>query len=275
VDDSESTAAFCVWVVVRDSDQAEAFAALPVAITHRDPQAALDVVRPDSADEPDHYPLYSTIQVSSDGSMDTENTEVPLVARTFSVTHAGHVSTPMPCPDRPDTDVCISASEPGDYTIDLIVTDARQHHASATRKLTVNPDAPPCITQTAPQFGLPKFVRDPNDLMLEVDAVTDDGDPYPFVAGAQNLEFEWSWWPEGSFEQRLVRPDHKHPQAEFNGVFHPGDQINIRVKVTDRVDRKLAFDACAPEAATCAVGSRKDCYQWVTWKFDLRLGREM
>jgi hypothetical protein len=264
----------CVWVIVRDGDQAAAFAAQSLDITHPNPEAALEVIKPSPTGD-DHYPLFSTIQISSEHSVDGEMSDAPL-ARKFTLTHAGQVSTPLPCPDGPDTDVCITGNELGDYVVDLAVEDTRHHRATATRKVIIDPDAPPCITQTMPQAGLPKLVRDPNDLTLEVDAVEDDGDPYPFVAGRpQNLRFEWSWWLEGSTGQHGVRPDHRHPQADFNGDFHPGDQVFIRLTVTDRVNRDADLHGCDPDALTCAIGPRKDCFQWVTWKFDLRLGREM
>jgi hypothetical protein len=275
VEDADPTDDFCLWVVVRDDDGAAGYSIMAVSITHRDPEASVDIIKPSPTDD-DHYPLYSTIQLSSQRSMDTETSDTALT-RVFTVTHGGQTAAGMACPDGPEADICLTASEPGDYTIDLTVTDVRNHKAKARKKLTIDPDAPPCIRQTLPQFGLPKYVRDPNDLILAVEAVSDDGDPFPFVPppghSTQNLRFEWSWWLEGSPEA-MVRPDYRHPEADFNGVFHVGDQVFIRLRVKDSVNRDRDFAACPP-AMNCAFGKDDSCYQQVVWKFDLRLGREM
>jgi hypothetical protein len=271
VQDADLMADYCIWVVVSDAEGAATPSlGLTVTVTHRDPDAILEVVKP-TATADDHYPLFTSFQLSSARSADSE-TMGGTLTRVFTLTRDGQPSTPARCPDAGETDVCFVIDQPGELIVDLMVTDSRGHHSMAEKKLTVDPDSPPCITQTMPQFGLPKYVRDPSDLTLEVTAVADDGDPFP--ASPQNLTFEWTWWLDGSTGEHNRKPDMR-PRADFNNYFHPGDQINIRLRVTDRVNRDREFAACKPDDVTCAIGKDLTCFQWVTWKFDLRLGRDM
>jgi hypothetical protein len=263
--------AYCVWVVVRDSDQAAAFAFARVSVDHTNPEAILEVVKPKATSD-DHYPLFSTLQLSGGKSFDSETPGAKLTYE-FTATRNGAAFKPERCPEAPDTDICVPVQDPGVLKFELTVTDVRGRKKPASKTVTIEPDAPPCIRRTMPPFGLFNIVRSPDDMTLHVDVVEDDGDPYP-AAGPQNLKFDWTYWREGSTTPAGALAN-SFPDGDFNNTFHVGDEVNIRLRVRDRVaDRN--FDACGSDASKCALDPKKpDCFQWVTWKFQIGLVRDM
>jgi hypothetical protein len=268
---------YCVWVVVHDADKAAAFASLSTAVTHKDLEAVIDVVKPKGL-AGDHFPLYSTVQLSGARSMDPEQTGELTVS--WVGHHNGGVFGPIPCPQGPTGDVCLTPEEPGEYQIELSVKNVRGLEAKATKTLFIEADAPPCIRLTQPTFGLPRSVVEASEILsFKVRSVEDDGDPYPPPLGRPSTaRFTATWWFEGEdsnnpsgrrpADQALI------PELTFGrDYFHAGDQVYVRIQVEDRVNRD--FTACAKDKVeNCALGKDPTCYQWVTWKLDVLLGRD-
>jgi hypothetical protein len=186
--------------------------------------------------------------------------------------------TPVPCPEAPDTDICFTADQPGDYLATLTVKDPRNREATKARKVVIEPDAPPCIRRTEPEIGLARIVRDPeDDNRFQVFSVEDDGDPFPAREGRPSTySFTATWWMEGEDPNN---PSGRRPADQAQnalvrfepGHFRNGDTAYVRIQVTDRVNRD--FSSCAADnKRDCALGKDRTCFQWVTWKVDFLLG---
>jgi len=270
--------AFCVWVVVRDNDKASDFATLKTEVKHQQTVAVIDVIQPKET-QGDRYPLFSALRLSAARSMDPEKGK--LMFRWLVTRNGGPLNT-TPCTEAPDTDICFPADQPGEIMVTLTVKNARDVETMQGRKLTIEPDAPPCIRRTDPEL-LSRLVRDANDpdLTFEVQSVDDDGDPFPAVAGrTSTLSFIATWWREGEDSNN---PSGRRPAilAQLPSVtfgsnyFRNGDRAFVRIQVNDRVTRD--FSACARDKVdNCALRKEEDptCFQWVTWKVDFLLGGE-
>ena len=279
--DLDFTARFCVWVVVRDSDGATAYDKVATEITHRDTTAVIEVVKP-LATPDDHYPLFSEIQLSAAKSEDPENPGAKLGFR-WTLTRGNETLTSAGvCPPNPATDICFTADKEGMYMATLVVTDGKGTETTKTKMLVVEPDAAPCITVTDPEFGLESIARAASELQtFEVKAVSDDGDPFPLAdSRPSSATFKGTWWLDGE-DSNLPSgrrpdgvPDPQRVQFSAN-YFRDGDRVFVRLQVNDRVNRD--FSACARDRVmNCALDPKRPrCFQWVTWKVDFRLGRDM
>lgn len=276
--DVDFPGAFCVWVVVRDDDKAFAFDKLKTEVKHQPTVAVIDVIKP-MPTEGDRYPLFSSLRLSAAKSMDPD--KGPLTF-TWLVTRTGGPVNHLRCPESPETDICFDADQPGEIMVTLTAKNARGVEAVKERKLTIEPDAPPCIRLTHPEV-LSRLVRDamstdPSDLTFEVKAVDDDGDPFPPIAGRPStLTFTATWWREGedSNDPPGRRPAilAQSPSVMFGpNYFRNGDRAFVRMQVNDRVTRD--FTACARDKVDNCALRKEDptCFQWVTWKIDFLLG---
>ena len=277
--DADFTEPFCVWVVVRDSEGAWSYAKQRTDVTHQPTIAVIEVVKPAASDG--HVPLFSQVQLSGAKSRDPE---APGGKLTFAwtLTRGMETLTATACPLAPQTDICFPADKEGEYTAVLTVTDSRNGMTTAMKSVTVDPDAAPCITRTDPEFGLPTIVRDASEEnTFEVQAISDDGDPFPPIdARPSTLFFKATWWLDGEDPEFPSgrRPDDNVPNPQ-RLVFQPmkfrtGDQVFVRMQVGDRAHNDFA--ACPPGKMNCALDpKRPSCFQWVTWKIDFRLSRDM
>jgi hypothetical protein len=269
---------FCVWVIVSDDDRAIDWDKLPTQVQHAPSEAVIEVLLPVPGG--DHFPLFSAIRVSGERSNDPEDAG-PL-ALSWTLTRNGAVMPAQPCPDASPTDICFAGDVPGSYKVELAVKDARGGQVVATPKLlTVDEDAPPCIRQTDPPFGLARIVRDATqELKFQILSVDDDGDPFPAPAGRTSTNsFTATWWLDGEDSNT---PSGRRPANQSQIAFVPfganyfqnGDQAFVRLQVNDRVPRD--FSACIRDKVdNCAVGKDPTCFQWVTWKIDFRLGGQL
>jgi len=274
-DDDTFTEPFCVWVVVRDRDKAFAFDKLSTQVVHQQTTAALDVIKPKATSD-DHYPLFSAVRLSGAGSNDPEKGKLMFG---WVLTRDGGPVTHAACSEAPDTDICFTADQPGDYKVTLTVKDARGGESKEMRTLVIEPDAPPCIRSTKPEFGLARIVRNPDDeLTFQVFSVEDDGDPFPARDGqTSTYAFTATWWMEG---ENPSNPSGRRPADQAQNAlvrfepqhFRNGDTAYVRIQVTDRVNRDRDFMSCAPDKRDCALGKDPTCFQWVTWKVDFLLG---
>jgi hypothetical protein len=270
--DGTFTEPFCVGVVVRDSDKAFASATLPTQVMHEGSTADIDLVLPRPASD-EHYPLFSAVRLSGAGSMDPEHGKLTF---RWTLTRNTTTLTVVPCPQAPDTDICFTADQPGDYVATLTVEDTRGGKAMKERKLVVDPDAPPCIRRAEPEIGLARIVRDPEEeTRFQVFSVEDDGDPFPPREGqTSSFAFTATWWMEGEDPTnpsgRRPADQAQNPLVKFEPKhFRNGDTAYVRIQVTDRVNRN--FSTCAADKRDCAIGKDPTCFQWVTWKVDFVL----
>jgi hypothetical protein len=277
--DLDFTDQFCVWVVVRDKAGATDYATAPTRVQHQPTVAVIDVVQPVAAGAADHFPLFSLVQLSGARSDDPESDGT--LTYQWTITRGGETLTATPCPEPADSDVCFLGDKEGMYLAELSVGDPRGNKTLASKTVIIDPDRAPCIVNTEPNLGLARITRDATDEnSFEVKAVSDDVDPFPSLPVRPSIYgFNVTWWMAG---EDPVNPSGRRPtdQGQIPRVtfgrnyFRNGDQAYVRIQVNDRVMRD--FGVCAPEKANCALDpERPTCFQWVTWKIDFRLLRDM
>jgi hypothetical protein len=251
---------YCISVVVTDPRGATGTGSRPLVIGDQAPVPAIDP-HPSAP-----IALYSDLRFSGARSSDPDPGDV--LTLTWSVTlPGGAVMTPPACPDAPGgQEVCFPADVAGPYTLTLTVDDGSGGHESAVVSFTVATDRPPCIVGTLPPYTLQTLPsRDPaKALTFTVTDVDDDGDPVPAPdGGPPTAKFDW-WWRVGSAPfERVTNLD----QTTFGfaaNTFHPGQIVQVRVLVNDRVARPDSdLAGCDQGLAICRAP--QDCARWVTW----------
>lgn len=138
----------------------------------------------------------------------------------------------------------------------------------------VEQDGPPCIAQTAPESvdGQRLVVRrEDGPRVFAVLRVADDLDPYPGLDPAPGQG-------EPAFSWQIASPDTDGELAVVGGAvgpeltvdlaaFAPGDLIDVRVEVGDRVERALPCDVSSP---SCSLDGDASCLQRISWGVEIR-----
>ena len=156
----------------------------------------------------------------------------------------------------------------GDWTVQVTATDSLGTATTKSVMMIVRADAPPCLTQLSPLVAVaPSALPMTESTLFQVAVVTDDLDPYPTVAGDPVLgtaTFAWSILPPGAgTRQPLSVTGNRVWLNPAN--YQPGDIIELRVEVQDRVPRTLG---CG-DAASCSL-STDSCLQRQTWRVEVR-----
>jgi hypothetical protein len=258
---------YCVAVQVTDRHGARAAAAVTFETVNLPPAIVLNS---GVATEPETTrPLWSTLRVlakAEDGlNFDPEGDSVGLQ---WSLTRPDQSTVvPMPCPDSSTaTEVCFIADRSGEYTVSIEATDAHGLVQKTETKLTVAPDAPPCIGQFEPNLPLLLRAADAT-ATFAILSVADDGDPFPRpTARSSELRFTWSVQEPGKPFGRLA--DYNAERFTLPGTYKTGDRVQVRVEVEDRVIRN-ASGGCSDSDATCGVSAT--CLQRYTWAVEYRL----
>lgn len=177
--------------------------------------------------------------------------------------------------DETDTELTweLTASMPGQWEVELTARDPftpDPGEVTVTVTIPVAEDQSPCLT-----VGEPGFPPEGATIVLEdarrfaVLAVDDDLDLWP-APDAQDphlgvITFRWY----------LATPDTGGVLTALTGVdgsgvdldpasYTPGDELTLRVEVSDRVNRPL----CDPALDTCAA--TPGCFQRQTWHVEVR-----
>jgi hypothetical protein len=158
----------------------------------------------------------------------------------------------------------------GDWEIEIRVTDPIGKETIERLPLVVVDDHAPCLAQTAPlaaPMGSALPITDPT--LFQVHVVTDDLDPYPTVPGDAELgtvTFAWSILPPGAGTRVPLAATGAAVPLD-PGSYAPGDIVELRVEIQDRVPRTLM---CTDAALTCSVISDNNCIQRQTWRVEIR-----
>ncbi len=262
---TQANATFCVWVFVTDSDGARAFATSPLASRNLPPTPMIQLVSPVAGTT---YELYSQFRVSAAGSRGLDS-----LSYRWGVTRPdGTILVPSTCADPTDaqSEICFAAGVPGTFRVDLWAKDSiEESQQPATTVLTVEPDRPPCIRATTPDFVLPQIIQNPlEDLAFQVLHVDDDGDPIPAPDGqaASGSHFVWSWreGTSGTFQRAA---GFRGATFSFRGkTFRTGDLVQLRAEYQDRVRPERDLESCrSHDVGRCESKPASGCYQWVTW----------
>lgn len=259
----------CLWVVVTDKAGANAFAGpaegRPFEVKNVAPTAMIELVSPAPlrwVGNAAFVSLYSQAHLSARASHDLDEDRL-----TYTWTINDEPVTINGCAGTAgETEICRTLDRPGDYRFALEVFDGTDR-AKYVLPLSVMPDAPPCIQQTEPPFGLPRVVAFAAERTnIQVVEVGDDGDPFPARPGQPSqIAFVWRFQYVGSTEppNRLVSTT--MPAISFApDTFRPGEEVDVRLDVLDRVvDRD--FRACDGKAE-CELDAGSGCRQRVTWR---------
>lgn len=152
----------------------------------------------------------------------------------------------------------------GAWTVEVTAVDPAGGTATAQRAFVVSDEAPPCINALSPPASLPLLFDQPR--RLAVLSVDDDFDPFPASAsGAARFSWSLATPSRGGARQPLVGTTGSFVDLDPAG-FVPGEVVELRVEVADRVARALP---CGDGEATCSI-QRNSCVQRQTWRLEVR-----
>lgn len=259
-----------VRVVVTDRSGADFTAAQVLEVANQIPAVEVQV-RP--AGTADHAVVGVPARVSvrvDDGDQDPlalswrllkprgGGADVELVPAPVPGDEQGHVFTP---------------DAPGLWMVEVTADDGIDRGVGSGA-VAVEDDGPPCLALTAPEAveGQRLVVRrDDGPRVFAVLRVADDLDPYPGPApGPGQGEPAFSW--------QIASPDTGGDLAVVSGAvgpdltvdlaaFTPGDLVDVRVEVADRVDRALPCDVSSP---SCSLDGDASCLQRISWGVEIR-----
>jgi len=263
-----------VRVVLRVHDRLGAFAEdfMLVDVQNLDPDLSLQVQGYEVAGG---YPLGTYMQIFATGTDDDGD------ALTYDWTlypPAGSVPADVRWEEVDDPDNEVYELEPdviGLWTVEVTVSDPDGGSTTKDVPILVQADAPPCIAITDPLAEpVGTYILDAGDdpRRFAVLSVTDDLDPFPSSDGDEDFlgEAGFRWYiatPDTGGE--LVQID-GHAAADYfvdPTAFAPGDEVELRVEVADRIEREIP---CAVDQPTCSVIGDPSCLQRVTWGIEIR-----
>ncbi|MGE0867922.1 MAG: hypothetical protein AB7P03_05155 [Kofleriaceae bacterium] len=161
----------------------------------------------------------------------------------------------------------LTPSALGAWNVEVIASDVLG--VSATEHLTfqVTQDRAPCLGELVPLVA-PVGVAAPliEPTLFQVKIVDDDLDPFP-PAQTGTTSFEWSIQAPGSSDHVRVAGATGNSYALDPALFTPGDIVELRVEVFDRVATPIGCDDGDP---TCSVISDPMCLQRQTWRMEVR-----
>jgi hypothetical protein len=162
----------------------------------------------------------------------------------------------------------------GTWTVEVVADDGLEEGSAVQRReIQVMPDQAPCIATASPAAVPERYVlrREDGPRAFSVLRVEDDLDPYPrpFDDADYLGEIAFAW--------QLASPDtggELEPVTGATGAdltidpaaFAPGELLDLRVEVADRVERVLP---CEPDEPACDVDGGQ-CYQRLSWGVEIR-----
>jgi hypothetical protein len=162
----------------------------------------------------------------------------------------------------------------GLWMVEVTVDDGRDQ-GTGTGVTSVEEDGAPCATLTSPAAGqAPRLIvrREDGPRAFAVLLVADDLDPYPGPAvpspGQGEPTFTWQIASPDTGGERVPVAGAVGPELTLDpSTFAPGDLVDLRVEVGDRVERVLSCDDDAP---TCSVTGDSSCPQRLSWGVEIR-----
>jgi len=155
----------------------------------------------------------------------------------------------------------------GEWQIDVVANDGLMKTTNPF-KLTVAPDAAPCLAITEPGLGLGSILVD-QARRFSVLQVDDDINGYPRAAipTKATATFSWSLASKdagGGFAPIATDADHVVIDP---ARYRIGDELDLRVEIHDDTPRDIACDA---SKATCAIDpAQPSCTQRQTWHLQI------
>jgi len=248
-----------VRLIVKDSHGAEDTSLVPITITDRAPTVDIMVLNTNSNLD-GTYTVTKSILVTADAK-DPDGDQLT----TRAIVH------PPPTSDANDMQFFSSGDSvwtlvpdvPGHWTVEVTASDAFGGSTTKTQPIEVVPDQPPCLAITVPDAnsdGRYLVLRDDGPRRFAVASVTDDLDTFP-----GQIRLSWSLGPSGTLPAPVA--GHDFPDFTIDPAdYLPGDVLELRVEVADRVARTLP---CVAEQPRCSIGGN-DCFQRETWEVEIR-----
>lgn len=152
----------------------------------------------------------------------------------------------------------------GPWLVEVTATDPAGGTTTAQRALVITGDLPPCLISLSPAATAPLLLDQRRRLSVLV--VEDDFDPFPALPGG-GARFSWSLLApsRGAARQPLIGSAGAFVELD-PAAFVPGELVELRVEVTDRIARTLP---CADGAAQCSI-QENTCQQRQTWRLEVR-----
>lgn len=287
----------CLCARVLDAQGAASVDCAPLRPVNHKPIAVLEDVTGVASGQT--RPLYSQVHLTAGSSSDLDGDDLRF---TWSQQFPAGVKTsecadPLPAGQH-DRHLCFVAEIPGDYTVTVTVTDRPDgqpdtQHAlsdSAVFKIRANEDAPPCLQSTDPDLHAKRIVLSRTSELggkyesrtFTVNSASDDGEPYPQVAGSTRVPAHFVWYAKDptaatpKWQQRIENsPSLTISQADFPRAL-PGDTVQLRVEARD-TQVEAAYKnhlynqlnhgglPCDINDEMCCTDAACSCVRWTTW----------
>ena len=159
----------------------------------------------------------------------------------------------------------------GKWTIEVTAVDPIGATSVEHIDVQVAADRPPCIATVTP-LPAPSTSTAVLDVAqrFAVQVVDDDLDVFPAPVGDLFIhESRFAWSIKSPLTNGVRQPISGMSRSSIDldpTLYQPGDVIELRVEIADRVARTLA---CADGAATCSLNSNA-CIQRQTWRLEVR-----
>jgi len=158
---------------------------------------------------------------------------------------------------------------PGLWTVRVTATDPQGLTGQRDLSVQVAPDQPPCLGALDPALGGGTIVVDQARRFAVLSVIDDinvypapsSNDPYLKAAG-----FHWSLASPATGGVLAPLALDGNDAVIDPADYAPGDQLDLRVEISDAVARTLP---CADDAATCSIEANA-CLQRQTWHLEIR-----
>ncbi len=208
--------------------------------------------------------------VDADDAAATLNVQWKVYSPAGSADPALVVATPDPL--RPNESAyTLTPDLAGKWTIEVTAIDPIGATSVEHIDVQVAADRPPCIVNVTP---LPAPAT--NTAIVDVaqrfavQVVDDDLDVFPAPVGDPFIhETNFAWSIQSPLTNGVRQPIVGSGRSSIDidpALYQPGDVIELRVEISDRVMRTLS---CAEGAATCSLNSNA-CIQRQTWRLEVR-----
>jgi hypothetical protein len=178
--------------------------------------------------------------------------------------------TTIPDPAHPNVETRqFTPDVPGSWNIHVTATDPEGQSSDENLPIPVAADQPPCLGATDPILTTGTIVVD-QARRFSVLTVDDDIDIYPAPPAGSLLGtagFSWSLASPASSGALVPLATDDSGVVIDPADYAPGDQLDLRVEVTDRVARTLPCDPSTPQ---CSIGGVTTCLQRQTWHVEIR-----
>lgn len=255
-----------VRLQVEDEGGAQSLDAETIYVGNRPPEVDIEVP-PTLAD---HYVVRIPIEIDAQAIDPDKDDVIALDWRLMRPRGAGDVSLVK----LADAVYQLTPDVSGVWTVQVTASDDFGEMITVEQPIPVMDDQPPCIQLTLPapdEDGRFVLRRDEGPRAFSVLRVKDDLDPYPRPPD------DSEYLGEARFAWQLASPDTGGALVPIAGAdgpelvidpsaYAPGDQVDLRVEVADRVARDLPCDEAEP---TCALGGG-ECLQRLTWGVEVR-----